>query len=943
MYDSYKAEEIRKKTQKERDKKKKNIKKSYLILNKERKTKKTGSKVANFAKILIKNGISDAEGIVGFLKGMGEEVSKEDAKLYSMLATSKVFVDNIKVSDILANRPLKLFVYKGNIKTQCLSNDTLYLRLFYSRYIKEEFNKANKDKKDVEFQNSVYLGTTIESVDFQSVPFEMKGEIKKGYYQDYTEDVAFIGVNFLDDNEKNKLFRGNKVEFSYNESKYYGLGNDSACVIYLNGYENRVKEMFDKMKTIYVEKNSIKEGIRIIKFKDNVHVVSCKVRPESFCPAFLYTPEDVNYQFFYTLKIDYNSFFAAMDKYKTKEVKLMPDLVYWENIPQCFEFLYIYSVTSAVCDNESREEFVKLYEDYYKLRKIINLWKRIQLNFTRLLVDFYHCFFDRINYDKLLLLKVKFSTYIEEVSLLVKDSSYEEIVSFFKGLGSCADMVYRQIVGDGVGLAKRIKDTIIKMEGGENPYSLFEVFRGLLNEIYLLGYSDENLTEDMYPFCLSPGGFLGDNQSPLKSEFAEVVMNIEKKKKKKMVNIKKEEDNDVKMLENYDDYAEQIIANTAVTELNELDPDFNPWDEGTQREISGLYDSIKQNSKENNKLNKAIAQTKTKNVYDIDFKSDIIRNWAISKINEKKKEKLDKDLNIINLEKQKIDLQNKIEDVKKGNRNMYMNDNELFEKAKNWKVGKSTIYTEKENDTGMLTISKIMNVINGLKNEEKYHVDDKVFGTFVKGFITACVRLYKDILALSGKYDNRLEEIITDYLKGGLEFDTFYSKYPLDKRLVEIIINDYNLPTFSELYTRGYKSNLETSDKKLDEKKFREARNMHNYVNYDNDKVTKEIIEAEVNRAKKEGEDYEKKQEPLQLKKPVMAPAFGPGNENYTIRTLKDVDLGPDDDDDEKDNLMGIEGGSDEERTNVEDIQAKISKVKNVVENEGKKKENIGK
>lgn len=474
---------------------------------------------------MAKLGYKTAADVNSFFTTRNTKIGSVSKKMYEALLKTKVESSGcIRLSDVLANSPLSEYLFIDGFDTKIITNDELWLNLLYYRSVKTRLEGEDK------YSIALFESAKISKVTVVSKPLIFNGEdsLKRGYYQDFSSDLAIIGYELLNNDNKNLLLDGkygSKFEFDYNGNLYKCYGTADSCIIY-NSKKiqlNALKEKAENLK-IFGSIGDFEFGLKKIDYDaDTMRYVDCTVKPESFCPAFFILSEPVIYGFLIKVDIDYNVLFSIMDEClkEKNEVFTTADLFYWDTINQFFDFLFVYILTSPVLSSkeEIKTTLLGYYNIYNTYKKLINLWKQNQLLLQRICYDFYRSFSGKINIDKVKSLEDKITRYLKLRGGLVSDDSYEELLDFFKRCPFCSGMIASQFDEQCFQLPFLIKQAIDDLNNN-NSDGLVEEFRNIGYIIYSISFSVEFDTGTCFPFSVSKAAFLGDvsygiNETPI--------------------------------------------------------------------------------------------------------------------------------------------------------------------------------------------------------------------------------------------------------------------------------------------------------------------------------------------------------------------------------------------------------------------------------------------
>ena len=818
---------------KQKEKKQKKETKTIFLLNKRRRMKKEPSSVVKWTNELIKLKYKTPEQIDKYFKENGKIISMKERSFYSMLVSSKVKNGNIALSDILTNKPLNGFFYKSGLMTRVISNDDLYLNLLF----KKQIDKIN----DVNIQ-FIKIGSVKDAI-FCSTPFECEGEILKGYYQDFSNQFAAIGlqigentasrilgINWGEDIEKKDKDKNEWAEepqeftFTFDGYNFTCYGNNNSCIIGpqktkkddLLRYSQNMKIISTTGKIVLSEKKiDIKR--KVIRFIDT------KLKPDSFCPAFLITPKEVNYSVLFTLKFNYNEMFNAVETMSAgkKEVILYDNLFYWSQLEQCFDFIGILGLTSQKLTPDQQTYLENIYNNYIELKDVLILWKQNQLFYQKILLEFYHSFTVKVNFDKLSLIYEKILKYIETRDTLIDDDSYKDIINFVKRCKNFGQMVSNQFDDKVIKLADSIKLILRKLIKQNITDNIVKELRKIGIAIFNIGYNNDGETIKAFPFIVSPGGFLGNLASDVENlnTLKELLENMMKENEKVIAKGEELSDQYYNLMTNIKNFEDIIYENTIENFSKTNNYNLNQNDKNIL--ISIIKEKIGSNQNLQQELFKKIAQSymANKNVNNIFLSNEQIAAWIQEYVNKEKNKALEK--------------QNEINTL-----NMEINDKKNKIISKTYKPPSSSTYSYRKTVGGSMSKRK-------QKNDDDYGSDEETIASTTieklkqyaqqqdlsqKGMSRSKYELlpqwYSDIIRLSKLYPDADEKKLQN-----LPLVKLMGAYPISDSALQLVLYDFKLPNADDILKNGYTPSKKKpaeigtyADDRTNEKRLRQLR-----------------------------------------------------------------------------------------------------------------------
>lgn len=611
------------------------VNKTFLQLKRKRKGK-IESDFQGLLNVIYKANAKTIDQIKEALAKNGRFIKNPDTERFiEALANTKVSNQKIQLSANTSNIPL--YTYQSFIYPDVgiISNDILYL---WGIFISSVSHFADED--------ILKIVSSAKFVDVQIVSqlFDGNSEIDRGYAQDFTGDCCVLNLEKKDkeiikaflnpftvmteeerqkikmnDPENEKRFNDmgyneetgiSSFEFEYNGITYFTSADADSCLIFPENM--KLEEVVEKVNGTVIfhdEKGKFELYAKSVPTKDKPRFISCRVKGDNFCPCFMKFEKAITCNYLYRVKLDNNRLFAYWDKQmKNEGVDIIRprNVLYWDNIEGFFDFLQIYVITSQY--KELCDKFKDCLDMYYEHKTAIMFWKQNQLEYQRILYEFFNSFNTKLNYDKLMKLYNRIKKYIETRALLMNDKeSYGPITKLFNKLGRLCDMINNQFTSEVMFIADRMQDLLEQLDQGvlQDPEDL----RKLGYAIYCCSYADESGINPAFPFVFAPGAFLGNIKEGIEKtpkEFTELISDF----KKSMRTIKKTNKETVDLITNAietsADNRDTAIENTFKYFLND-----NGMVKlmGDKKLYDTMLDEIKKNVNLNNELRKYVTQS----------------------------------------------------------------------------------------------------------------------------------------------------------------------------------------------------------------------------------------------------------------------------------------------------------------------------------------------
>ena len=531
-----KDEDIDKKLKVRKEKKDKKTK-LFNLIAKKRKVKAGPSEITKIVNELTKKNISDPEKIRGYVLGTkGKEMSVNNSKLYSILVQSKVAQNKIILSDRLNNTPLYSYFFLPNSPCQAITNDWLILQGIFYYNISQYFAKKKIDR----IPCAILRWGKVVKVTFSSDSFIMdNGVFKKGYYQDNSDDFGCVGLHELPKEERDQIlaFAVNRYEFGYRQKDYVMSGNEKGMVAILKNFEQREKILLNYNAVhVFSVQDKFKFDPKLIDNNKKIKYLYFTLNSDVFCPAFLILPDSVESNILFKIELDYNHmsdmFMTAMrDNVNISDGRHA--FCYWDTVDEFIDFLSIFVLVHSKDKNMKKEigdQMSSLCDHYYANKPIINHWKNIYTSIEKALTDFYSSFEGKIKIDNLNKVNQKILEIRTMYNEAKNDTDAENIITTFsEKIASYCYFIKNQVNYNFDALLETIYESILKLNRG-NIEGLPTKFREVGKIILKMGFnSEEAVGRELFPFCFSKGGYLGNLSGKDEAVFDELLLKVKEK------------------------------------------------------------------------------------------------------------------------------------------------------------------------------------------------------------------------------------------------------------------------------------------------------------------------------------------------------------------------------------------------------------------------------
>ena len=497
--------------------KKKKIK-EYSILEKLKKPKSVRPKtnIARWASIVYKNKAKDLNAIRNLIE-KEFKVSPDDLSLriLDVLSKTKVIDGRVVLSDNFANEPFYGYGFV-NYDMHLVSNDKLFNYFFYARALKEL--KSGSLYNDVFKTQSQYA--RLDKVFVSSKAFILEKEIIRGFYQDFKEYEAYLGPTKKPTNEEIQKY-ADKINyenpfliFTADNIRYYAYapaGFDTLSVVEADkASKETIISGLTNMEIFNKGKKDLELNVKEIKLKNKkAFYFDCSYNLESFCPAFVKLEKSLSLAFVYRYKFIMNDLYNAMIiefNNKKFDSPVLFNLCYWDNIESFMDLISLAAVGNSSTD-ETKRYALNVITAYQDLKETISLWKKNQLNYQKILKDFYNSFNTNINYDKLRNLRDNLIKYLADRNDLELYSDFDKMESFFNGLGCMCQYIIKQLRKNVLYLANRMNAVLDEFIMGKFTSDITKDLNEIGQSIYTVSM---NGSDSCFNFFVSYGAFLGD-------------------------------------------------------------------------------------------------------------------------------------------------------------------------------------------------------------------------------------------------------------------------------------------------------------------------------------------------------------------------------------------------------------------------------------------------
>ena len=553
----------------------KNQKKKYnFLLQKKRKRAPEKSSISKIISELAKKKIRDPGKVKSFLNSKYEEMSEENINLYTAIAGSKVKNGKLVLNEKICKKPLSTDYYFWNLKCKCISNDALYLESLYTQQqaLLNKYTQKVCGCGDVSWMRIV------------SPSYELTDKIQKGYYQDFSENYAFVGLDAVDKEMRDGILATEEkyalVNFIYRNLRYDVYGNNQACMIVPeNCTKEDIADQYENMKIISPKKNKFAIEIKSSQMNGKIKFLDTKLHKESFCPAFLYLPIEFTCNVQMHVEYNYNDLFQLyMETIETEDKKIgfPANSFYWDSMDDFMKFIAIMALTMPNLSPFLKEQLGKWYDSYMNLKEVFIYASKIYPVIIDIFVTFYLSFTTKIDYDKLTSMNAKAHDCLNQLEILSRMPEHLKIFNLTNEFGSCAETLHRQLSDEFAGVFKECVNCMDKLLSGSGT-NIVEELTEVCKKIYMFTYCNEQGFIGCIPRLLPAGGFLAGigGGAPIDKDILRKKLKIDFEKKREIMKEDKKKLNMMtNILNHLGDYQEQVVQNTVNKYISVDEPDY---------------------------------------------------------------------------------------------------------------------------------------------------------------------------------------------------------------------------------------------------------------------------------------------------------------------------------------------------------------------------------
>lgn len=591
------------------DEKKK--RKYNFLLQRKRRRKNEPSDITKVIKEISKQRLRDGEKIKNFLKAKYEGISEDNMSLYTAIISSKVKNGKIIINERVCKKKLYSNLYFYNLSTQCLSNDGLLLESIYI----QERDKAAKAKIIDEYTNRLLDAGDVCWMRVVSPAYVINGNIERGYYQDFSDDYAFIGLNLTTQENRTAILACDKKmlkgDMNYNNVEYNIYGDKIACMIVPKKAKNdTINKNYNNMKILNPKKKKFAIEIKSSTLVNQVKFLDTKFIKETFCPAYLGLPIPFLCNIQVHIEYNYNDLFQQLDdlvKETKGGVQFPPNTFYWDTMEDFMRFMAIISLTMPNLGEDWKADMAAKYDKYQNLKDVFAYAGKIFPTAVDVMTSFYLSFTNKIEYDRILSLDKKAHEALTHMDVFLKMAEFNEALNFVANLGDAAINITRQFSDQFHDTFKECVSCIDKIKAGSGT-NLVNDLQAVCQKIYLLSYCGEEGHVSCMSRLLPAGGFLaGISKGPISKDIFSKALDI---KFDKMEDIAKKEKETTEMytniMRNLPNYQQQILLNTVNAHIKSSEPFYEAKRDYVRQ---ALIDGLSKDIENQNIVNKFILDT----------------------------------------------------------------------------------------------------------------------------------------------------------------------------------------------------------------------------------------------------------------------------------------------------------------------------------------------
>lgn len=516
-------------------------------------------KISDLIKEINKKGFKSLDEIQEFLQLDTNYDAHIARNIVDIVLQAKLKEKRLALKSDFFSKQLKVYIPYEAIPFQSLTNDSLYFEMIKSKII---------DQKDYTPEEKGFLNKQeLDSITLVSQNFNYGTQCVKGLIQDYDPKFSVIcrpGIENADDIVAKVLDEKPGLgHFAYKGENYSFCGLPNICLIYERDLtDDEIKDKVKKVRFLHTEKNVFALGEKNIDKTGQLKYVFKNFKPDSFCPAFFSTPDNVMYNLLIELSVSYEDLFEYLSNILLKNSPWPGNLCYWDTFDVFFSFLSVFVLTNQDVPEDQKIDISLWIDEYQDNRSGISLIKKNHQKVESLFKEFYTLLMNTGDLKRLLNLLDKSKECIEEHNKFIKFEWYNGAIAFLRKMPFCK-MIQNQLKGDIFITLGKMKSAL---EGFGAALVKSEVvvgnLRSVANEIY--SYLPKLTMNDVcFPFIVPRGSIsgeminIGGNNDPFKQ-------NVEKSIQKSIAQrtrSKAQAENEAKKLASREDVIIQYVTN----------------------------------------------------------------------------------------------------------------------------------------------------------------------------------------------------------------------------------------------------------------------------------------------------------------------------------------------------------------------------------------------
>lgn len=523
--------------------------------------KSNSKKINTWIGDAIRKNIKSLEEIKAYLNEEGGKQAKGKLDSYSKIIQT-VLQARMKENKVILregtfNKELKLYLSAASIPTKCLTNDILYLLMVSKRILISM--DIDEDLEDL------YLFSNLDKVTIISQNFLLDEPTVKGYIQDYDSEFSGICTPYTRDDKATTEIVDSKPNigtFKWGGDTYKYFGNTDICVVALSNYDDQtILGRLKNMVYLKNERNMFSLGERRVSADNKIKFLYQELKPESFCPSFWFSPQEINCNFFFEYSVGYYDLLDYIYDDKTSTFRWPDNLFYWENMQQCFDFLAVVGLTSLKITEQQKNQIADWIDDFaYSKSELLKI-KNAQSKVERVFHDFLNSFLNNSTFERYVNLLTKAEQVLKAVEDNTKLEYYTEAVAFLNQLPFCR-MINNQMKPGVTEILKNVVKVLKDFVKGTKPSSIINDIRGVAREIYAL-LPGKDMINACFPFIAAGGGLVGDLISFNNKANDPVYARVDKQvnnQKKKAAKKKKDQEDEKDVMMNRDDVVREYFT-----------------------------------------------------------------------------------------------------------------------------------------------------------------------------------------------------------------------------------------------------------------------------------------------------------------------------------------------------------------------------------------------